>query len=66
MYIFKAFNFISNSEHFPAIWNESIVVLPHKSGINKLDPSKYRGISLTSNLGKIFNRLISSRYLDFI
>lgn len=49
MYIFKAFNFISNSDNFPAIWNESIVVLLHKSGINKLDPSKYRGISVTSD-----------------
>lgn len=46
----KLFNTILKSAHFPAIWNESILVLLHKSG-NKLDPSNYRGISVSLNLG---------------
>lgn len=61
----KLFNTILNSGHFPAIWNESNLVLLHKSG-NKLDPSNYRGISVASNLGKLFNRVIHSRFLGFI
>jgi hypothetical protein len=61
----KLFNFILNSGQFPATWNESILVLMHKTG-NKLDPCNYRGISITSNLGKLFNRIIHSRLLDFI
>lgn len=41
------------------------LVLLHKSG-NKLDPFNYRGISVTSNLRELFNRIIHSRLLDFI
>ena len=44
--------------------NESIITLIHKKG-NKHDPYNYRGISLTSNLGKSFNRVIYNRLLKF-
>jgi hypothetical protein len=59
----KLFNFILNTGNFPEKWNESFFL--HKSG-NKLEPSNYRGISITSNLGKLFNRVIHSRLLKFI
>ena len=41
------------------------VVLLHKSG-SKLEPRNYRGITITSNLGNLFNRVIHSRLLKFI
>ena len=41
------------------------MVLIHKAG-NKYEPSNYRGISITSNLGKLFNRVIHTRLLDVI
>ena len=53
----KLLNFILNTGNFPEKWNESFLVLLHKSG-SKLEPSNYRGISITSNLGKLFNRVI--------
>ena len=41
------------------------LVLLHKSG-SKLEHSNYRGTSITSILGKLFNRVINSRLLKFI
>lgn len=61
----KLFNFILNSGTFRQSWNESYLVLLYKSG-NRLDPSNYRGISITSNLGKLFNRIIHTRLLEFV
>jgi hypothetical protein len=50
---------------FPAIWNTSLLVLLNKKG-DKLDPTNYRGISITFNLGKLFNRIIHNRLYNFI
>ena len=61
----KLFNYILNAGQFPNCWNESFLVLIHKTG-NKFDPSNYRGISITSNLGKLFNKVIHERLLKFI
>ena len=61
----RLFNSVLKSSTFPNIWNESYLVLIHKKG-DKLDPGNYRGISITSNLGKLFNKIILSRILKFI
>lgn len=61
----KLFNFILNSGTFPQSWNESYLVLLYKSG-KRLNPSNYRGISITSDLGKLFNRIIHTRLLEFV
>ena len=53
----KLFNFIFNKGNFPKIWSDSILVPLHKKG-SKADPNNYRGISVTSNLGKVFNKII--------
>ena len=53
----KLFNHIFNDGKFPSCWNESYIVLLHKKG-SKNDPANYRGISLTSCLGKLFNKVI--------
>lgn len=62
----KLLNFIWNSEHFLAVWNERIFVPLHKSGINKLDLSDCRSISVSLNFGKLFNKAIHSRLLHYI
>ena len=61
----KLFNLIFKTGKFPTIWNTSLLVLLHKKG-DKLDPANYRGISITSNLGKLFNRIIHDRLYNFI
>ena len=61
----KLFNFIFQTGTFPKIWNESYISLIHKKG-DKLNPNNYRGISITSNLGKLFNKVIHNRLFQFI
>ena len=61
----KLFNLILMKGTFPKAWNESFITLIHKKG-NKYDNSNYRGISITSNLGKLFNKIIHAWLLKFI
>jgi hypothetical protein len=60
----KLFNFIFAKGKFPKIWNKSFLVLIHKKG-NTFDPGNYRPISISSNLGKLFNKIIHGRLLKF-
>ena len=61
----KLFNQIFDDGNFLSCWNESYTVLIHKKG-SKNDPANYRGISLTSCLGKLFNKVINARLLKYI
>ena len=61
----KLFNIVYESGSFPKSWNESLITLLHKKG-NKYNPSNYRGISITSNLGKRFNKIMHNRLLEFV
>ena len=63
--ILKLFNLIFEKGDFPKLWNESYITLLHKKG-NKSDPANYRGISLTSNLGNLFNKVLYARILKFL
>ena len=63
--ISKIFNMIFKTGHFPKIWNESYIWLIHKKR-DKSNPANYRGISLTSNLGKLFNKILLARIMRFI
>lgn len=56
----KVFNLILKTGCYPTSWKESYIILLHKTG-SKLDPSNYRGISLTSTLPKIFNAVLNER-----
>jgi hypothetical protein len=61
----KLFNLIFKNGTFPKMWNESFLVLLHKKG-DKFDPGNYRGISISPNLGKLFNKVIYKRLLTFM
>jgi hypothetical protein len=50
--------------YYPEKLNTSIVKPLHKSG-NKFDMSNYRPISLTSNISKVFEKIIKQRLLSF-
>jgi hypothetical protein len=56
----KLFNLIFKNGTFP-----KILVLLHKKG-DTFDPGNYRGISSSSNLGKLFNKVIYKRLLTFM
>ena len=61
----KLFNFILRCGHYPASWAEGRIISIHKKG-DKNDPSNYRGITISSSLGKIFNSILNSRLCSFL
>jgi len=60
--LYILFSKILATGDFPdtSIWRNTIIVPVHKSG-SKLDPSKYRGISLINVMYKIFLNIIYNR-----
>ncbi len=63
--VLKLFNVILSVGYFPDIWNQGLITPIFKNG-DKFDPNNYRGICVSSNLGKLFCSIINARLLDFI
>ncbi len=63
--ILKIMQLIFDSQHFPASWNKGILVKLFKSGDNTL-PDNYRGIILSSALGKFLSMLLTNRLKTFL
>ena len=61
----KLFNLIMNSGYYPVKWNQSYMILLHKSG-SKTDPSNYRGISLINCISKIFSGVLNGRLIKIM
>jgi hypothetical protein len=62
--ILLLFNQLWRSEIYPANWNEVFLLPIHKNGSYK-DPNNYRGIAITSCLGKLFCILINKRLYNW-
>ena len=60
----KLFNIILNSGKFPELWCEGLITSIYKSG-NKLDPNNYRGICVSSSLGKVFCLTLNDRLMNY-
>ena len=60
----KLFNIIIDSGKFPTTWCEGVITPIFKSG-NNLDPNNYRGICVSSSLGKMFSRILNDRLMRF-
>ena len=60
----KLFNLILQSGIFPSSWSNVIITALHKSG-NIDDPSNYRGICISSCLGKVFCSILNTTLLNF-
>ena len=58
------FNTIHESGIYPSQWKKDIMQPLHKSG-DKSDPNNFRGITVSSNLGKLFNQLLLLRLHQF-
>ncbi len=61
----KVFNLIYLTGIFPEDWAISMIKPLFKGG-NPFDPSDYRGISLTSCLGKLFCSILNSRIVTYL
>ena len=60
----KVFNTIKNSGNFPRAWCEGLITPIFKSG-NKLDTNNYRGICVSSSMGKLFCSILNDRLMNF-
>ncbi len=63
--ILKLFNAILLHESLPSKWAAGFLVPIFKKG-DDTDPNNYRGISITSCLGKLFTRIYNERLLEFL
>ena len=61
----KLFNLILGAGIYPTAWKKGIIVNIHKAG-SLSDPSNYRGITLTSILGKLLSSLVNDRLIRYI
>lgn len=59
-YLHTLFNTILNQGYFPEAWSVGEVIPLHKKG-DKNNVDNYRGITLLSNLGKLFTRILNNR-----
>ncbi len=61
----KLFNFILDSGIFPEEWNTTFQVPLYKAG-DPMNCNNYRGIAISSCLGKLFTNILQSRLLSFV
>ena len=61
----KLFNTVLRSVMMPQTWCNGIITPIFKSGV-KSDPSNYRGICISSCLGKLFRSILNQRLLDHV
>ena len=61
----KLFNLILEAGIYPDIWTNGMISAIFKSG-EKSDPSNYRGICVTSCVGKLFCFILNTRLQSFL
>ncbi len=64
-FLIKLFNLLYSTGIFPEKWAECMIKPLFKGG-SPFDPSDYRGISLTSCLGKLFCSILNTRVVNFL
>ncbi len=63
--ILKLFNLVWKSGHYPEIWKGNLITPIFKQG-EKYDPNNYRGVTVSTNLGKLFWYIINERLVQFV
>ena len=64
-FIVEIFNAVLENGHFPKSWCEAIVIPVYKNKGNIDFTNNYRGISLLSNLAKLFTAVLNQRLLKW-
>ena len=62
---YKLFNAVLNSGSMPQTWCGGLITPIYKSG-GRSDPSNYRGICVSSCLGKLFCSILNQRLLEYV
>ena len=65
-YLLHMFNKIWNGEEIPQMWRTALIITLLKDGKDPTLPSSYRPISLTACLGKLLEKIIAQRLLNFL
>ncbi len=63
--VLRLFNLVLSSGCSPDIWSQGLITPIHKSG-DKLDPNNFRGICVSSNLGKLFSSILNNRIVNVL
>ncbi len=61
----KIFNLIIEVGYFPQSWRKGYMVNILKAG-SPVDPNNYRGITLSSCVGKLFSSIMNARLVNFL
>ncbi|XP_046684667.1 uncharacterized protein LOC124370426 [Homalodisca vitripennis] len=64
--LLSLYNRVFEGQTFPLAWRKSHVIPLYKPGQDKLSPSRYRPISLTSCLSKVLERMVNRRLIWFL
>ena len=64
--VLRLFNNIWDTGKLPSVWKQSVIVPILKPGKDSSNPSSYRPIALTSQLGKTMERLVTERLSHFL
>ena len=64
--ILKLINKVWELGEIPAAWKHSVIVPILKAGKDASDPSNYRPLALTSQLGKTMEKMVTKRLMYFI
>ena len=64
--ILELFNNIYETEHIPAEWREGTIIRIYKGKGKKGRCCNERGITLSSNLGKVYERIINNKIMNKI
>ena len=62
--LYKLFNYILSHGEYPKKWSFGILVPIFKNG-EKNDPVNYRGLAISSNICKLFNKIMNFRLNNF-
>ena len=65
MMLQKLFQLIWDSEYLPERWGESMIVSLFKKG-DQEDPDNYKGITLLNVVGKLFNKVLNYKLLQWL
>ena len=55
------YNRVWEEGRLPRVWKEAVVIPVRKPGKDPTQPAGYRPIALTSNLGKVMERMVCDR-----
>lgn len=64
--LLKLYNKLWNENTYPESWKEAVIVPIPKPNKNRLLPSGSRPISLTCCMGKLFERMVNNRLINYL